>query len=123
MISCRTKLFKVSPSAEEGVFDGGDFAKWLGGKLAGWETDIIEEDWGWAATAQKTGYDYIFGIYDHDTLDVTNLGPKWVIRLYNQSDKSNWFKRLFKYIPPKAHEEIVNEIVGILKSEEAIKDI
>ena len=123
MISLRTKIFDASSPMEEGSFHGEDFAKWLQAKLAGWKTDVVGEDWGWAVYARKEGYRYNFGVYDHDTNDVTDAGPKWVLRLYNERDRSNWFKKMFKYIPPKAHPEVVEEITGILKADGEFKEI
>lgn len=117
MISARTKQFAAATPMEEGSFRGEDFAKWLQSKLTGWQTDVAAEDWGWAIVARKGEYHYIFGVYDHDTDDVTDAGPKWVLRLYNQRDSSCWFKKIFKYIPPKAHQEVVDEVTGILKAD------
>ena len=123
MISLRTKRFDVTTPIEEGSFHGEDFARWLQSKLTGWYADVNAEDWGWAVVARKGDYRYIFGIYDHDTNDVTEAGPKWVLRLYNQRDRTSWFKKIFKYNPPKAHQEVVDEITAILKTDGELAEI
>jgi hypothetical protein len=123
VISCRTKLFDVSSPIEDGAYYGEDFAKWLQLKLSDWQSEVFEEDWGWAVLARNEGYRYIFGVYDHDTTDISEFGPKWVIRLYNQKDRSSWFKKLFKCIPPVAHQEVVDQVVGVLKAQREISEI
>ena len=123
LISLRTKLFDTAASCEEERYRGKDFAKWLQLRMSAWDTEVIGEDWGWAVVAGKDIYRYIFGVYDHDAGDENELGSRWVLRLYNRRDRSNWFKKIFTYIPPKAHPEIVDEIVYILESNEDIHDV
>lgn len=116
MISFRTKQFDTQSTLAEGAFHGEDVAEWLASKLVGWSVGVIPEDWGWAITARKNDYAYIFGIYDHDTNDVTDEGALWVVRLFNQKDKTSWFKKLLKHIPPIAHEEVTAEVLQVLQS-------
>jgi hypothetical protein len=91
--------------------------------LVGWRVGVVREDWGWAVTATKEQYRYIFGVYDHDTNDVTEQGALWVLRLYNQRDRTPWFKKLLKHIPPVAHEEITEELMQILRCSDGVTDI
>ena len=63
---------------------------------------MYAEDWGWAIEAKRSPYRYMIGVYDHDTNDVTENGPKWV-------------RDLIRYTPPAAHEVVTQEIVHILK--------
>lgn len=123
LVSMRTNKFDASSDIEDGAFRGEDLAKWLQSRMPDWQSDVVEEDWGWAVVTRKGEYHYIFGVYDHDTTDQTEPGPKWVLRLYNQKDKTPWFKKLFKNVPPTAHTEVVDEVVAILKSEEGISEV
>jgi hypothetical protein len=123
LIAFRTHLFDASGDLPEGRYHGGDLAKWLAARLPQWRTSVCEEDWGWAVSGRKDKYRYLFGVYDHDTNDVTHDGPKWILRLYNKGDRSQWLRKLFKYIPPVAHPEVVNEIVALLKQAEGITQI
>jgi hypothetical protein len=122
-INFHTNLFDVPKDVPEGTFRGEDVARWLAGQLDGWQTSVVGEDWGWAVLASKGDYGYIFGVYDHDTDEVTAQGPKWVIRLFNERDRGNWFLKLFKNIPPVAHDEVVAEIVGILGRNKDISEV
>jgi len=106
MIRFRTKLFDTSSPMEEDMYYGEDFAGWLQLRLSTWDTEVVEEDRGWAVIARKDIYRYIFGVYDHDTDGEADTGPLWMLRLYNQRDRSHWFKKIFTYIPPKAHPEM-----------------
>jgi hypothetical protein len=122
-ISFRTKRFDVESPIPEGAFYGEDLAKWLQGCLSGWNAEVFAEDWGWAVLARKDTISYIFGVYDGDINDVTELGPKWVIRLFNQRDLINWFRSLFKYTPPVADDEVTAEIVQLLSGTDGIKEV
>jgi len=114
----RTKRFDTESKKEDDRFYGQDLAKWLSSELRGWDTNVEEEDWGWAVEASKRGYEYIFGVYDHDTGNVTDEGARWCLRLFNLRDKSApWYKKLVRYIPPVAHAEVVEEIVALLNQQ------
>lgn len=120
----RTKLFDSSSPIEEGVFYGRDLAEWLTQRFSDWHCDVESEDWGWAIYASKKPYECIFGVYDHNINDCNANGPEWCIRLYNQKDWSNLFTKIFvRYIPPKAHPEVVDEVVQILRAEKDIHDL
>jgi hypothetical protein len=123
MISLRTKMFDAASLMEEGTFHGEDFAKWLQSKFLGWKLDIVDEDWGWSVYGKKERFRYNFGIYDLDTDDVNDNGPKWILRIYNERDWRSWFKSWVKYTPPVAHKEVVEEVLEILKAEPNIKEI
>jgi hypothetical protein len=114
-INFRSKLFDTSTEKPEGTFLGEDVARWLSGQLGGWQTSVVEEDWGWAILAKKGEFYYTIGVYDHDTVEMTEDGPVWVVRLFNRKDRSRWFVKLFKNIAPVAHEEVLDEVMGILK--------
>jgi hypothetical protein len=114
-INFSSNLFDTATEKPEGSFLGEDVAKWLNSQLSGWHTSVVEEDWGWAILAKKDTFDYIIGVYDHDTVEVTEDGPVWVVRLFNRKDRSKWLLKLFKNIAPVAHEEVLAEVVGILK--------
>ena len=122
-INFRSKLFDVSTEIPEDSFRGEDVARGLESQLSGWQTSVIGEDWGWAVAAKKESLKYVFGIYDHDTDEVTEDGAIWVIRVFNRRDRSRWYLRLFKYIPPVAHEEVLAEVVAILKRTEGITEV
>ena len=122
-ISFRSKLFDTISDKADDSFYGQDIANLVSKKLLDWKTDVFEEDWGWCILASKRNYNYIIGVYDHDVDDVNELGSLWYIRLFNENDNSNWLKKLFKHIPPKAHEEVVAEIDMILKESKDVKDI
>jgi hypothetical protein len=115
LIAFRSKLFDASGALPEGKFHGEDLAKWLAEHLDKWQSQVYAEDWGWEIVAKRDQYQYMFGVYDHDTNDVNENGPKWVVRLYNQRDHSNWLRKLFKYIPPVADKEVTQEIMQTLK--------
>jgi hypothetical protein len=126
LISFRTKRFDVETPIPEGACYGEDLAKWLQGCLSGWKAMVYVEDWGgWAVLANKDTLRYLFVVYDHDIDDVTELGPKWVIRLFNEKDWKNWFRSLFlfKYIPPVAHDQVTAEIVHLLSGTEGIAEV
>ena len=123
MVSFRSKVFGASAPKSDGSFYGEDLARWLEARLVGWKTSVVGEDWGWAVLANKGQLKYMFGVYDHDTDEVTENGPKWVVRLFNLRDRSGWFKKLFKNIPPKAHQEVVDEVVGVLRDSREVLDI
>ena len=123
LIAFRANLFDTSSDLPEGAFHGEDLAKWLEARLKGWQTRVHAEDWGWAVLAQRDQYEYIFGVYDSDTNDVTENGPKWILRLYNQKDRSNWLKKLFKYIPPTTDKEVTHEIVQLLEHADGVTNI
>jgi hypothetical protein len=123
MISFRTKLFDTTSAIRDDTFRGEDLARWLEQRLSGWSSTVISEDWGWAVVAQKRDYQYIFGVYDHDHDEVAEQGPKWVLRLFNMRDRSKRLQKLLRYIPPVAHNEVVQEITEILRQDEAISDI
>lgn len=122
-ISFRTDIFDTERSLPDDAFYGEDLAKWLAERLTGWSVGVVPEDWGWAVTGRKSEYAYIFGVYDHDTNDKTDQGALWVLRLYNQKDKTSRFKKLFKYVPPVAHEEVVTEVASILTGSAGIADV
>ena len=94
-VSFRTTIFDASSQIPEHVFHGEDLAKWLKEKLTGWEASVDVEDWGWAVEAQKGKLNYIFGIYEYETNDVNEQGPKWIIAIYNERDNSHWLRDLF----------------------------
>jgi hypothetical protein len=124
MISFHSKTFDVSaPKDNDDSFYGEDLARWLEGRLVGWKTSVVGEDWGWAVLASKGKFKYMFGVYDHDTNEVSDNGPRWVLRLFNRRDRTDWFKKLFKHIPPKAHQEVIDEVVGVLRHSREVSDI
>lgn len=51
------------------------------------------------------------------------VGGTHVVRLFNRRDRSDWFKKMFKNIPPKAHQEVIDEIVGVLRQSREVSDI
>src|SRR4051812_39591825 len=122
-INFRSKLFDVYTEMPEGTFRGEDVAKWFESQLSGWRTSVVGEDWGWAVLAQKEGYKYLFGIYDHDTDEVTEDGPIWVLRVFNRKDRQRWYLKLFKNVAPVAHEEVLAEVVAILKRTEGVSEV
>ena len=122
-VNFRSKLFDASSELPEGSFHGEDVATWLNGQLSGWKTSVVGEDWGWAIVAKKGDFDYTFGIYDHDTVEVSENGPIWVIRLFNRKDRSKWFQKLFKNIAPVTHEEVLAEVVGILEQADGVTEV
>ena len=123
LISFRTKRFDTESSIPEGAFYGGDLSRWLQRCLSGWNAKVYPEDWGWAVVARRETLSYLFGVYDHDINDVTELGPKWVIRLYNRKDLLNWFRSLFKHSPPVADDEVTAEIVQLLSGTDGIAEV
>lgn len=123
MITFHSKTFDVSTVRNDDSFHGEDLAQWLEARLTGWNTSVVDEDWGWAVLADRGQFKYIFGVYDHDTDEVTENGPRWVIRLFNRRDRSDWFKKMFKNIPPKAHQEVIDEVVGVLRASGEVSDI
>ena len=123
MISFRSKIFDSSIEEDTEQFLGEDVAKWIASRLSGWNTSVVGEDWGWAVLAARPHFKYVIGVYDHDVDDVTDGGAKWVIRLFNERDRSGWLKKLFRYVPPKAHEEVVAEVVGLLRSSRDVSNI
>jgi hypothetical protein len=122
-VNFRSKLFDADSELPEGSFRGEDVAKWLDRQLSGWKTSVVGEDWGWAITAKKGQFHYTIGIYDHDTDEVTENGPIWVVRLFNRNDRSKWFLKLFKNIAPVTHEEVLAEVVGILKRTDGVSEV
>jgi len=123
LISFRTRQFDSESTLPEDSYYGEDVARWLASQLPAWSTSVIPEDWGWAVTARKNEYRYIFGVYDHDINDLTDEGVRWIVRIFNQKDDTNWFKKLFRDTPPLAHNEVVSELVQILKEAEGIAAI
>jgi hypothetical protein len=119
----RTTRFDASSDKDDDRFYGEDAAKWLVSRLDGWETDITEEDWGWAVTARKNDYRYIFGVYDLDTGDTNDQGSRWCLRLFNLQDKTPWYRKLFRHVHPVADAEVVQEIETILSNEPGFVDI
>lgn len=125
-ISFRTKLFDVDSPELDDAYYGEDLAKWLQVRLSGWNAQVYQADSGWAVLARKGTFSYSFGVSDGWTnADVTELGPKWVVYLYNRKDWKNWFRELFlfKYIPPVAHDEVVAEIVQLLSGTHGIAEV
>jgi len=122
-INFRSNLFDVSSELPEGSFRGEDVARWLESQLSGWQTSVVGEDWGWAVAAKKGDFYYVLGIYDHDLDEVTADGPRWVVRLFNRRDRQKWFLKLFKNIAPVPHEEVLAEIVGLLKGTKGISEV
>lgn len=100
----------------EGRFRGEDVAAWLAGRLTGWKAEAAEEDWGWSVYAKKSGYSYLFGVYDYDLNDRTEEGPLWRISIYNRKDWASLLKGVLKYRAPIPHSEVVSEIENILRS-------
>ena len=48
-IRFRTTIFDAtSHGDDEAFFYGEDLARWLAGWLRAWDTDVPNEDWGWA---------------------------------------------------------------------------
>ena len=123
MISFHSKAFDASEPENEDSFRGEEVARWLEARLVGWKTSVAAEDWGWSVVANKGHLKYELGVYDHDTNEVNDNGPRWVLRLYNLRDRSDWFRKLFRYIPPKAHQQVVDEVVGLLRNSEEVSDI
>ena len=123
MVAFRSNLFDASSSKRDDSFYGVDLAKWLQGLLPTWQTSVVGEDWGWAVLARKGPYKYMFGVYDHDTCDVTDAGALWIIRVYNRRDRRSWFRDLFKYTPPKAHDEVMNELLNALRQAPGVADV
>ena len=123
MIAFRSNLFDTSRDKEEDSFYGEDLAKWLQAHLKEWQTSVVGEDWGWAVLAKKGTHRYIFGVYDHDTNDVTAAGALWIIRLYNRRDYGSWFRSVFKYTPPIAHDEVTKELVELLRQANGVCDV
>ena len=119
----RTHQFDTSSKKEDYQFYGEDLAIWFSSNLDGWKYSVYEEDWGWCIDAQKGNYSYMFGVYDHDISDENKSGNRWCIRVYNQNDKSHWFKKIFKYIPPVADDEVTQEILDVLKEKSDFSDI
>ena len=119
-----SKRFDFESAKEDDRFYGEDLARWLSSQLAGWRSEVVEEDWGWAVVATKGDLSYIFGVYDHDTNEMTENGPRWCIRIFNQRDKSTpWFKKLLHNVPPVAHPAVIHEIETILSSQPDFYDI
>ena len=120
----RTKRFDAESVVNEDHFYGEDLADWLCGELIGWETNVDWEDWGWAVSAGRGEHSYIFGVYDHDTSDVNELGPRWCLRLYSQFDsKLPWYRRVFRSGPLPAHPEVIAEIEALLRRQQDFYDI
>jgi len=110
-----SQRFDTSSDKADDRFYGEDLARWLSSELTGWKSDVVEEDWGWAVVATKDKLHYIFGIYDHDTDELTENGPRWCIRIINQRDNSTpWLKKLFRNVPPVAHPDVIEEITRLL---------
>jgi len=122
-VNFRSNRFDTASELPEGSFRGEDVAKWFDRQLSGWKTSVVGEDWGWAIVAKKDDLDYVFGIYDHDTDEVNENGPIWVIRLFNRKDRSKWFLKLFKNIAPVTHDAVLAEVVGILKRADGVSEV
>ncbi len=122
-INFRSHRFDSSSTLPEGSFRGEDVATWLQAQLGSWDTSVVGEDWGWAIVAKKADLRYIFGVYDHDNNDVTEDGPRWVIRAFNQKDRSHRLLKLFKYIEPVTHEDVLTEIVDLLTRTDGVADV
>ena len=119
-----SKRFDFESAKEDDRFYGEDLARWLSSQLAGWRSDVVEEDWGWAVVATKDDLHYIFGVYDHDTNELTENGPRWCIRIFNQRDKSTpWFKKLLRNVPPVADPVVINDIERLLSGQPDFHDV
>lgn len=118
-----TNRFDTDTKVEEGCFLGEDVAHWLAESLTRWDTGVFEEDWGWAVTATRDDYKYLFGVYDHDLDETNDHGPRWCIRIYNERDKSTpWYKKLIRHVPPVAHDEVVAEIQSLIDGQADFSD-
>jgi len=102
----------------EGKFRGEVFANWLKDRLPSWESSVVEEDWGWALCIRKGKYRCLIAVYDYETNDSNDDGPRWIIRV-----SSDRFWDLFKSKLQTVQPEVMDEIVTILKSEERIADV
>lgn len=119
-----TQRFDTASDKSDDRFYGEDLARWLSSELTGWKGNVVEEDWGWAVVATKGTLHYVFGIYDHDTDELTENGPRWCIRIFNQRDNSTpWFRKLFRNIPPVADPGVIEEISGLLSRQPDFHDI
>ena len=123
MITFRSKVFDSSAPKSGQTFYGEDLARWLEARLVGWNTSVVDEDWGWAVLANKGPLKYIFAVYDHDTNEITDDGPRWVVRVFNLGNREDWFKILFKHDPPRAHQEVIDEVFGVLRNSREVSDI
>jgi hypothetical protein len=54
--------------------------------------------------------------------DVSTEMPEGT-RVFNRRDRQRWYLKLFKYIVPVAHEEVLAEVVAILKRTKGVSEV
>ncbi len=131
----RTTVFDAtSHGDDESFFYGEDLARWIAERLPAWDTDVQDEDWGWAIYATRGRYRYVFGVYYEDVADFSGHGPAWCVRVYDESWRGwrrSWrdgwrrfgWRSLLRHVFPVADPEVVDEVARIFRSDDRIHDL